>query len=842
MPVVSLLFGLACGLVVWVVLDPVQSRALEEIFRSDLEARLDREAQDGFHRFEHYTEGYAATLQLMANHRRMVNYLDGFAWFDPEPAQLEVYLERWPDWMPEAPFWHSLARPSHVLLFDTQGRPRELFLFAGEPLPRDLMQLADLYLNESQIQVYLTALNGAPYLIAAEQVRDNAGLDVGSLMLVVPIDDAFLHASQQGVVEEQGVVAVLDGEEQRVLASSDPRALPAGSRVDSWEDKYLVTSQSFFDYQGSDLNLEFATFVPWGGAASTNSQILALERRQRVIAAAVFIAAFTLVMFLISARLNFVLRRLSRFSRRALGFERPPLRGGNQLLQLESWVNQFIRLVLAARDEMRSRHESEMRESEILKSVIMDTARDGIVTIEESGEIIESNATAEKLFRYRRSDLIGCDLPSLLLAKRSRDAFRQLLAACRRYPGSGAAEAPSQMVGVRSDGSEFPLEVEIVVIQLESRQTCTVYLHDITKRQRVEREMSNLARFASESPSPILRVNRRGVILFANAASEPLLKYWGVGRGQTLPLFWSNKVAESLESDRPREHEIHQGERIYSLLLAPVPGLDYVNVYGRDITEERLAEQQSRQHHAELVHVCRLSSMGEMSTGMAHELNQPLSAIVNFARGAMRRVRSDNFDNQTMLEVLEQISLQAERAGEIIRRLRNLVARQPPVRSSVEINDMVREVCSFVEYDMRKLGIEIHLDLSPEALPVRVDLVQIEQVLLNLVRNAMDALERVPEQRFLSIHTSAWGEDSVQVTISDTGPGIPDSDMRHLFEPFFSTKTSGMGMGLAISKTIVEDHGGHIAAESIPGGGSQFTLLLPTYMYETNSEQASGVC
>jgi C4-dicarboxylate-specific signal transduction histidine kinase len=397
------------------------------------------------------------------------------------------------------------------------------------------------------------------------------------------------------------------------------------------------------------------------------------------------------------------------------------------------------------------------------------------------------------------------------------------------------------MVALCADGSELPVEVDLVPIHLESRSVCAVYLHDISRRKRAEQEIGNLARFASESPTPILRVGRRGVILYANVASEPLLRYWGVGRGQTLPLYWCNLVFETLAGRVHTEREITSGTRIYSLLLAPVVDLDYVNIYGRDITEVRLAEQQARRHQAELVHVCRLSTMGEMSTGMAHELNQPLAAIVNFARGSTRRLQAGIGGEKAIMEALEQISIQAERAAEIIRRLRNLVTRQPPVRSTVNMNDLVREVCSFVEYEARKLGIEIQLQLSREDLPVRVDLVQIEQVMLNLIRNAMDALQEVPmKRRALAIETGAHGSDSVRVAVKDSGSGIAAADMRQLFDPFFTTKSSGMGMGLPISKTIIDDHGGTISARSLAGQGTEFTVILPTYLHLADMKERLG--
>jgi len=216
-----------------------------------------------------------------------------------------------------------------------------------------------------------------------------------------------------------------------------------------------------------------------------------------------------------------------------------------------------------------------------------------------------------------------------------------------------------------------------------------------------------------------------------------------------------------------------------------------------------------------------------VATGMAHELNQPLSAIVNFANGCSRRLQANLGQHQELVDAMGQITVQAQRASEIIRRLRTLVGKQPPIRSEVDLNRLVREVYSFVEFDAGKMDCMIELDLEPGGIPVDVDLVQIEQVLLNLVRNALDALQEVPPPtRRLTVRTRSVG-DAAEVVVEDSGPGIEPERMQSLFEPFFTTKASGMGMGLPISQTILHNHGGSIRLESVPHGGAVFFIRLP---------------
>ena len=376
----------------------------------------------------------------------------------------------------------------------------------------------------------------------------------------------------------------------------------------------------------------------------------------------------------------------------------------------------------------------------------------------------------------------------------------------------------------------FPIEVGIKPLKLHDSTVFTVYMHDITNRKVAEREIHSLAKFPAESPSPVLRVNRPGAILYANMASKPLLQYWGCELGQTLPLYWCNRIAEVFESGSDWETEVFYEEHIFSLLLTPVIELDYVNIYGRDITAVRSAERQAREHQQELIHVSRLSTMGEMATGLAHELNQPLSAIANFASGCSRRLQSSSDDTESIIYALGQINTQASRAGEIIKRLRGLVAKQPPVRSYADMNQLLREVCSFVEFEARKAEVNIEQNLGLIPLPVRVDVVQVEQVLLNLLRNALDALLDVPvEQRWLTLHAGCVDNgESVLVEVMDSGPGMDENTLEHLFEAFYTTKQTGMGMGLVISQTIIEDHNGKIEVESRLGEGTKFKVKLPS--------------
>ncbi len=240
------------------------------------------------------------------------------------------------------------------------------------------------------------------------------------------------------------------------------------------------------------------------------------------------------------------------------------------------------------------------------------------------------------------------------------------------------------------------------------------------------------------------------------------------------------------------------------------------------------SEELARLRQQELAHVTRLSTVGEMGTGLAHELNQPLFAISNYAEGSMRKLRSGGAAPEDLLPALQQIADQAQRAGEIIRHLKSFVRKGEPKWERVCINDLVTEVTRFVEPDARAHDVRLEVHLADKPHTVEGDVIQLQQVLVNLVRNGIEAMQGDRSgERVLIIRTLEIDVEELEVTVCDTGHGISNDLAGRIFDPFFSTKTGGLGMGLSISRTIVEAHGGRVWATPNPGRGTTFHLILP---------------
>jgi len=249
----------------------------------------------------------------------------------------------------------------------------------------------------------------------------------------------------------------------------------------------------------------------------------------------------------------------------------------------------------------------------------------------------------------------------------------------------------------------------------------------------------------------------------------------------------------------------------------------------RDYADRRRREEQeARRLQERLTHVSRMATMGEMAAGIAHELNQPLSAIATYARACERFLQRDQPDLPETLASLAEISLEAMRAGEIIRRLRQLVSAKASDRASTSINALVEDLEVLMQADARVHRTQMRFELEPALPPVMADRTQLQQLVLSLVRNAIEALgESAASGRCITIRTCRVPDGRIELGVGDNGPGVPLEMIDRLFIPFVTTKASGTGLGLAISQTIAQAHGGSMAYRQNAPNGACFYLRLP---------------
>ncbi len=246
----------------------------------------------------------------------------------------------------------------------------------------------------------------------------------------------------------------------------------------------------------------------------------------------------------------------------------------------------------------------------------------------------------------------------------------------------------------------------------------------------------------------------------------------------------------------------------------------------RDITERQTAHERLQELQSELLRTSRLSAMGQMASALAHELNQPLTAVINYVQACRRMMGGDAPQFDRLQEVMDKAVAQASRAGQIIQRMRQFIQKGETEHQLEDINKVVEEASALALVGARESGILVRMELSAGLPPLTLDRIQIQQVVLNLVRNATEALAGC-KRRELAIRTGQPSDAAVMVEVADTGPGLNEGVKNQLFQPFVTTKPKGMGLGLSISRSIIEAHGGRLQGGANPDGGVTFRFSLP---------------
>ncbi len=262
-----------------------------------------------------------------------------------------------------------------------------------------------------------------------------------------------------------------------------------------------------------------------------------------------------------------------------------------------------------------------------------------------------------------------------------------------------------------------------------------------------------------------------------------------------------------------------KNERGETLLIIPE---------GRDITERKKAEEAAQQHQLESARFMRLGLMGEMAAGMAHELNQPLAALISYCGTAHSILRELPSIPKDLVDMLERATEQAHRASEIIQHIRHFVSKGSADKHLVDIDQLIIEMSDFLEWELRNSKVDITLELGGQNRKIMANSVQIEQVLLNLIRNSLEAIQNAGASNgHLTLETRLVAGDTMQITVSDNGPGVPEDMRSCLFEPFQTSKENGMGMGLSIGRSIIQAHNGKIWLNENHKDGTSFRIELP---------------
>jgi two-component system sensor kinase FixL len=499
--------------------------------------------------------------------------------------------------------------------------------------------------------------------------------------------------------------------------------------------------------------------------------------------------------------------------------------------------------------------------SEAYSKAIVATAAEGIITLDAHGRIESVNRAAENMFGYQAEELIGKNI-NVLMPEPYRDEHKGYV---RRYVETGEGticgagrEVPAQ----KKDGTVFPIYLAASEIVLGGERCFAGIMRDISDQKKAEESRKAVERrfravFEQRHQlSGILSVE--GEVLEANRKSREFggvegesitgrqyweLPWWSHSSGMQQRMREAIQSAAEGETVRFEATRPRADGRLATLDFSVRPIMDsdgkpvFLVTESHDVTEHRLAEEEARQHRARVAHVSRLSTLGEMAAGIAHEINQPLTAISLFAQAGRRLVEAGNFER--MNEVCHKLNEHALRASEVVERMQKMARQGENIKETVDCNELIESTVKLAESEARIYDIQIEFDRGNELPPVSVDGVQIQQVALNLLRNGMEAMmeEDGRNGRSITIRTRMRPGNEIEVSVTDKGCGVPQEYADKLFTPFSTTKTSGMGMGLSISEAIVRAHGGSIDFRNNDGGGTTFWFTLPAVEGESRHER-----
>jgi two-component system sensor kinase FixL len=490
-----------------------------------------------------------------------------------------------------------------------------------------------------------------------------------------------------------------------------------------------------------------------------------------------------------------------------------------------------------------------LQKTEVRFQTLFNFAAEFIFVIDAERTILLTNRYAVENSGYSESEIIGSNIRNFFTedSRNICDSNFPIL----RETGTNRVEIEF----VCRDGRVLQTECSATAVPDESGNFTSFLIiqRDVTERKQAAVALENSERrfraiFNStyqligllDENGTVLEVNQTALDLAGLDAAEVIGKpLWEIA--------WGGLSQQALERVRTAVRDAARGtpvryeeevvvgagdRRILDFTLKPVTDENGKTVLiipeGRDITDSRLAEEEAHRNLQEAAHVMRLGTMGEMASTIAHELNQPLTALVSYCGTAKSMAGVLPPQSDKLIKILDHATEQAHRASDIIRHFREFVCKGKQHRQHINLDSLVEDAIRLLRGELRNTGITVELHLDSGNCRIHVDKIQIEQVIINLLRNSMDAIRHSGRSAGrIDLYTRSLPSGTVELTVIDNGPGVAPEQLGHLFEPFNSNKATGMGMGLSISRSIVEAHGGRIWNNRYQQGGAQFVLTLP---------------
>ncbi len=524
-------------------------------------------------------------------------------------------------------------------------------------------------------------------------------------------------------------------------------------------------------------------------------------------------------------------------------------------------TNEELRKEIAERElaEKRLRQEEgELKRSEAYKTAILNSSLDCIVAMDCEGCITEFNPAAERIFGYKREAVLGKHLAEVLVPPSLREMHRTGFA---RHLATGESRVLGrriEMTALCADGREVPVEIAITRVEQDGPPSFTGYLRDITERKLNQEALlethAELARseerwrsMFENSAIGVVLTDVDGRFITANPVFQDMVGY-GADELKELSFFDITVegdrdvtlalIEELLEGKRgqfqiEKQYQRKNGDTVWvrnsvSIVPGSERGSRFLMALSEDVTERRLAEEALNRTRSELAHMARVNTLSALTASIAHEVNQPLSGIVTNASTCLRMLDADPPNVEGARETVRRTIRDGNRASEVVTRLRTLYSKRELVPEPMDLNEATREVISLSLSELERNHVVLRQDLAEDLPPVMGDRIQVQQVIVNLIRNGSDAMSEVDDRpRELTVKTDLDESGGVRLSVKDAGVGIHPEIEGKLFEPFYTTKSDGMGIGLSVSRSIMESHRGRLWAVRNEGPGATFSLSIP---------------